>query len=205
MDVTECMSAATKQQTIDNRQESAMYGTFGEDLQRWMDKWSGHPGKRGSFMERARLLWTHQPLQATALFRLSSLCSQRGIPVLPGILQRLNLMLFGLDMVASVPVGGGLYLSHTVGTVVMAQRIGRNVTLVSNVTIGLRREPTFPVTDGFIAASFPIIGDDVFIGAGARVLGPITVGDGASIGANAVVLTDVPAGASAVGVPARII
>jgi serine O-acetyltransferase len=51
----------------------------------------------------------------------------------------------------------------------------------------------------------PIIGDNVFIGAGAKVLGAVTVGDGARIGANAVVVCDVPAGATAVGVPARIV
>ncbi|MGZ3442120.1 MAG: serine O-acetyltransferase, partial [Polyangia bacterium] len=51
----------------------------------------------------------------------------------------------------------------------------------------------------------PRIGNDVYIGAGAKILGPVTIGDGAIIGANAVVLSDVPAGATAVGVPARII
>ena len=51
----------------------------------------------------------------------------------------------------------------------------------------------------------PIIGDDVFIGAGAKILGAVTIGDGARIGANAVVVCDVPAGATAVGVPARIV
>ena len=51
----------------------------------------------------------------------------------------------------------------------------------------------------------PSIGDDVFVYAGAKVLGDVTVGDGACIGANAVVLEDVPAGATAVGVPARIL
>jgi serine O-acetyltransferase len=50
-----------------------------------------------------------------------------------------------------------------------------------------------------------VIGDDVFIGAGAKILGPVTVGDKALIGANAVVVCDVPAGATAVGIPARII
>jgi serine O-acetyltransferase len=171
-----------------------MQGTFRADMQRWVDLWTDHPGKPGRFLERVRLVWTHPPLRATALFRLSSLCSRRGIPLLPGILRRLNIMMYGLDIVAGIPVGGGLYMPHTVGTVVMAQRLGRNVTLVSNVTIGMRHEPTFP-----------IICDDVFIGAGARVLGPVTIGNGASIGANAVVLTDVPPGATAVGVPARII
>lgn len=114
--------------------------------------------------------------------------------MVPGILRRWNITLHGLDVVGGIPVGGGLYLPHSVGTVVMAQRIGRNVTLVSNVTIGMRNRP-----------EFPIIGDDVYIGAGARILGPVTIGDGAVIGANAVVLSDVPAGATAVGVPARII
>jgi serine O-acetyltransferase len=51
----------------------------------------------------------------------------------------------------------------------------------------------------------PVVGDDVSIGAGARVIGAVTVGPGATIGANAVVLQDVPAGALAVGVPARIV
>lgn len=170
------------------------FGTFRDDLQRWMDLWSGHPGTKGGFLQRARMVWTHQSLQATALFRLSCLCSRHGIPLLPGILRRLNVTLYGLDIPASQRIDGGMYLPHTVGTVIMAQRIGRNVTLVSNVTIGMRHEPIFP-----------IIGNDVYIGAGARILGPVTIGDGASIGANAVVLTDVPAGATAVGVPAKII
>lgn len=176
------------------RQAPSEHGSFAEDLQHWVDVWTGHPGKCGSPSERLRLIWTHQPLQATAILRLSSLCSRRGVPLLPGILRRLNIVLFGLDVVAGIPIGGGLYMPHTVGTVIMAHRIGRNVTLVSNVTIGMRNEPVFPT-----------IGDDVFIGAGARILGGVAIGSGASIGANAVVLTDVPPGATAVGVPARIL
>jgi serine O-acetyltransferase len=136
----------------------------------------------------------HQPLRANALLRLSSALARRRIPVLPGFFRRLNITLNGLDIVPSIPIGGGFYLPHTVGTVVMARSIGRNVTLVSNVTIGMRN-----------TLSFPVIGNNVYIGAGARVLGNITIGDGAVIGANAVVLTDVPPGATAVGVPAKII
>lgn len=66
--------------------------------------------------------------------------------------------------------------------------------MIHNVTVGMRNE-----------WAFPEIGDDVFIGAGARVLGGIVVGDGARIGANAVVIQDVPAGATVVGIPARVI
>lgn len=73
--------------------------------------------------------------------------------------------------------------------------VGNNVVISPNVTIG------------GLSAHFdvPIIGNDVVIGAGARILGPVKIGDGARIGANAVVLDDVPAGGVAVGIPARVV
>jgi serine O-acetyltransferase len=73
--------------------------------------------------------------------------------------------------------------------------IGQNCEIAHHVTIGGR--------GGF--EHVPIIGNDVFIGAGAKILGPITIGDGATIGANAVVLQDVPEHSVAAGIPARII
>ena len=75
-------------------------------------------------------------------------------------------------------------------------RLGDDCRIRQNVTIGIRAE-------GETVA--PVLGDGVDLGAGAVLLGGITVGDGAVVGANAVVLSDVPAGALAVGVPARII
>jgi len=72
--------------------------------------------------------------------------------------------------------------------------IGSNVTICQNVTVGGRGK-----------AGAPVIEDNVFIGAGACVLGPVRIGNGARIGANAVVLADIPAGAVAVGIPARIV
>lgn len=77
-------------------------------------------------------------------------------------------------------------------------RIGKNCRIACNVTFGARWSK-----NGLDGA--PVIGDDVVIGAGAVILGNIHIGDGARIGANAVVLNDVPAGAVAVGVPAKII
>jgi serine O-acetyltransferase len=100
----------------------------------------------------------------------------------------------GLDM-SNTLIGPGLFISHGQATVLSAERIGANLQVHQGVTVGW----------DYRGDRRPIIGDDVFIGAGAKILGAVTVGDGARIGANAVVVCDVPAGATAVGVPARIV
>jgi len=100
----------------------------------------------------------------------------------------------GLDL-ADTPIGPGLFVSHGQGTILSAERIGCNLWVHQGVTVGW----------DYRSRRRPIIGDDVFIGAGAKVLGAVSVGDGARIGANAVVLSDVPPGATAVGVPARLV
>jgi len=112
----------------------------------------------------------------------------------------LNVLVFGIEVSPRVQIGGGLFLPHTVGTVIGASRIGNNCTIMQGVTLGTR-EPDM----GFDASLRPVIGDDVLIGSGAKVIGGITVGNHARIGANAVVLEDVPAQALAVGVPAKIL
>jgi serine O-acetyltransferase len=139
-----------------------------------------------------RLLWTHVGLRATVWYRLSHAAHRRHIPLLPGMIARMNLRRYGLDIVPSVPIGPRLYIPHPVGTVVMAVTIGSRCHLISAVTIGMRT-----------VQAFPRIGDNVTISAGARVLGDIYVGDGSTIGANAVVITNVPASAIMVGAPAR--
>ena len=91
-------------------------------------------------------------------------------------------------------IGPGLFIQHGFATIVAARRVGRNCWINQQVTIGFTRPDDRPT-----------IGDDVFVYAGAKVLGDVAVGDGAVVGANAVVLEDVPPGATAVGVPARIL
>ena len=99
----------------------------------------------------------------------------------------------GLDL-GTTPIGPGLFVSHGQGTIVSAERVGANLQVHQGVTIGW----------DYQSERRPILGDGVFVGAGAKILGAVTIGDGARIGANAVVLCDVPAGATAVGIPARI-
>ena len=165
------------------------------DMRAWARLWDKEAANapRLPWKSAFNLLFQQPGLRATTLYRISHAVWRKKIPMLPGMLQRLNLFLHGFDFPALIPVGPGLYVPHPVGVTVMAQRIGSNVTLVGSITIGMRNEPIFP-----------ILGDDVFVGAGARILGDITLEDGVKVGANAVVMTDVPAGAIAVGVPAII-
>jgi|GEM_PF-309009 len=92
-------------------------------------------------------------------------------------------------------IGPGLFIAHGHATTIAAARVGRNCYVHQGVTIGW----------DYRGDRAPVVGDGVFVGAGAKVLGAVTIGDGARIGANAVVLCDVPAGATAVGIPARLV
>ena len=90
--------------------------------------------------------------------------------------------------------GPGFVLVHGTGVVINGGvRGGSNVKLEHQVTIGAERRRS------------PVLGDDVFVGAGAKVIGPVAVGSGARVGANAVVVRDVPAHATVVGIPARVV
>jgi serine O-acetyltransferase len=140
-----------------------------------------------------RLALVYAGLRAALIHRLAYAAHRAGVAIVPMILTNLNLSLHGFDIPPHIEVGPRFYVPHPVGTVVTARRIGAGATLVSGITIGMRKE-----------SDFPVLGDDVYVGAGARILGAITIGDRAQIGANAVVLKDVPAGHVAVGVPATI-
>lgn len=106
-------------------------------------------------------------------------------------------VLTGIDLPCEAKVGRRLRIDHFGGIVVSGDAvIGDDVILRNGVTIGLKRTNE---------RGAPVIGNRVDIGAGAKILGPIRIGDDAVIGANAVVVHDVPAGAVAVGIPARIL
>jgi len=105
--------------------------------------------------------------------------------------------LCGCDIPLNCQIGGGLMLPHPQGIVIHPDaRLGPNCLIFQQVTIG---------TGGARHPGAPVLGGHVDVGAGAKILGGVTIGDHAKIGANAVVLTDVPAGATAVGIPARIV
>jgi len=132
--------------------------------------------------------------------RLAEYFHDRRLRLLAKFFSSINVLVFGIEVSPQVKIGGGLFLPHTVGTVIGAARIGDNCTIMQGVTLGAS-EPEIV----FTAAVRPVIGNDVFIGAGAKVIGSVTVGDHSKIGANAVVLRDIPAHAVAVGVPAVVV
>ena len=99
---------------------------------------------------------------------------------------------------ADTPVGAGLYIGHFGGIHVNhGAVIGNNCNIQQDVTLGKANRGA--------RAGSPVIGNNVFIGAGAKIIGHIVIGDGAAIGANAVVTKDVPPGAAVAGVPARVV
>ena len=105
---------------------------------------------------------------------------------------------YGIELPYSATVGRGVVIEHQSGIVIHgAAVIGDHCIIRQNVTLGIKRETELDRA--------PHLGRGVSVGAGAVLLGGIHVGDGANIGANAVVVRDVPAGATAVGVPARIL
>jgi serine O-acetyltransferase len=114
------------------------------------------------------------------------------VPLVNRLLRYAQTAVFGIELGKDVSLGDGVYFVHTVGTVIGGNsRIGARVRLMGNNTIGTAKDN-----------GYPVIEDDVEIGVGARILGPVRIGARAKIGANAVVLCDVPADGVATGVPA---
>jgi serine O-acetyltransferase len=123
---------------------------------------------------------------ATLIYRLGHAFLQRRIPLLPGLMRWTGLVVLGTDICSSAVIGQGLLIAHPVGIVIGAGvKMGSNCNVFGGAVIGQRKAP----------GEFPVIGDNVSIYAGAKVLGKVNIGDGAMIGANAVVTTDLEAGA----------
>jgi serine O-acetyltransferase len=129
---------------------------------------------------------------AMVLYRLMQASHRHGLAPLEMLLGKLN-SFFGHCVIGrGADFGPGLVLIHSDGVVINGSvRGGANVKIEHQVTIGAEGRQS------------PTIGDDVFIGAGAKIIGPVTIGDGAKIGANAVVVSNVPAATTVVGIPAR--
>lgn len=129
---------------------------------------------------------------AMVLYRLMQGSRARGLSPLEMVFNKMNTVLGGCIIGRGAEFGPGLVIIHSNGVVINGSvKAGRNLHIEHQVTIGAEQRQS------------PIIGDDVFIGAGAKIIGSVTIGDGARIGANAVVVHDVPAHTTVVGIPAK--
>ncbi len=167
---------------------------FTEDLSRYQAR--GYHGKD---------LWLNPAVWAIAVYRFSNWIYVDK----PVALIRVPLKLFSFVLVKScvvflemdldpqATIGGGLYIGHTGGVHINPGAVlGRNCDLAHQVTIG---------TSAMGRQGAPVLGDDVYVGTGATLLGKIKIGNGAKIAANTLVMSNVPAGATVMGVPGRIV
>ena len=157
---------------------------------------------------RRKALWCHESDRPAALlrtlmsdgtmamvwYRLMQRSRRWHLAPLEMLFNKLNATLCNCIIGRGAEFGPGLVLIHATGIVINGTvRGGSNIHLEHQVTIGAERRQA------------PILGNDIFVGAGAKILGSISVGDGAKVGANAVVVNDVPSHSTVVGIPAQVV
>jgi serine O-acetyltransferase len=150
------------------------------------------PAARG--VAPAEIVATWPGIHALLAYRVAHALHESGVPLLPRTLSMLTRALTGIEIHPAAQIGRGLFIDHGSGVVIgETASIGDDVTLYQGVTLG---------GTGFAAGKrHPTVQDNVTIGSGAKLLGPITIGHGAKIGANSVVITDVPPNTTVVGNP----
>jgi serine O-acetyltransferase len=143
---------------------------------------------------RFEILATWPGIHALLGYRVAHAMYVSGVPVLPRLISMVMRMVTGIEVHPAAKIGEGLFIDHGAGVVIgETADIGDNVTLYQGVTLG---------GTGFASGKrHPTVQDNVTIGSGAKLLGPITIGHGAKIGANSVVITDVPPNSTVVGNP----
>ncbi|MGZ5308789.1 MAG: serine O-acetyltransferase, partial [Solirubrobacterales bacterium] len=150
------------------------------------------PAARG--VGTAEILTGWAGVQALLAHRVSHALYESGVPMLPRTIAYTSRAVTGIEIHPAASVGADFFIDHGAGVVIgETAEIGDNVTLFQGVTLG---------GTGFARGKrHPTIEDNVTVGSGAKLLGPVTVGRGAKVGANTVVIEDVPPGTTVVGNP----
>jgi serine O-acetyltransferase len=147
---------------------------------------------------RIEVALTYAGFHALLFYRFAHWMGKKRVPFLPRALSQFARFITGIEIHPGATIGSGLFIDHGMGVVIgETTEIGDNVTLFQGVTLG--------GTGKQRGKRHPTIGSHVVVGAGAKVLGPITIGDYVKIGANSVVLQDVPDHSTVVGIPGRIV
>ncbi|GMU41968.1 MAG: hypothetical protein AMXMBFR23_28340 [Chloroflexota bacterium] len=147
---------------------------------------------------RVEVLLTYPGVHALIIYRLTHALDRRGYGLPARVIAHVARMLTGVEIHPSATIGRSLFIDHGMGVVIGETAvIGDRCHLLQGVTLGgtsTRREKRHPT-----------LADDVLVGAGAKIIGAVTIGAGAKIGAGSVVVQSVPPGATVVGVPGHII
>ena len=148
----------------------------------------------GGYLE---VLLTYSGLHALLFYRISHALYRIRVPFLSRWISQVGRFFTGIEIHPGAAIGNGLFIDHGMGVVIGETTIiGDNVTLYQGVTLG--------GTGKEKGKRHPTVGNNVVVGAGAKVLGNIRIGDNSYIGSNAVVIKDVPDNSTVVGVPGRI-
>jgi serine O-acetyltransferase len=145
-------------------------------------------------VRRAEILLTYGGVQAILAHRVSHALHEAGVPLVPRMLANFMKIVTGVEIHPAARIGRGLFIDHGAGVVIgETAEVGDDVTMYQGVTLG---------GTGFARGKrHPTVGDEVMIGSGAKLLGPIEVGARCKIGANSVVIHDVPPNSTVVGNP----
>jgi serine O-acetyltransferase len=154
--------------------------------------WERDPAAKG--VSAAEVLAAWPGVHALLSHRVAHALHGAGVPVAPRVLAYASRALTGIEIHPAARIGDALFIDHGMGVVIgETAEVGECVTMYQGVTLG---------GTGFATGKrHPTIEDNVTIGSGAKLLGPITIGHGSKIGANSVVIHDVPANSTVVGVP----
>ncbi|MBP8154045.1 MAG: serine O-acetyltransferase [Nitrospira sp.] len=168
-----------------------MFKTVSQDLQAIFDR-------DPAATSRLEVILTYAGFHALLAYRLAHWLKGQHVPFLPRAISQLARWLTGIEIHPSAKIGERFFIDHGMGVVIgETAEVGDNVTLFQGVTLG--------GTGKERGKRHPTLGSHVVVGAGAKILGGITIGDNVKIGANSVVLKSVPPNSTVIGVPARII
>lgn len=168
-----------------------MFKTLMSDLNAYLER---DPAARN----KAEIFFLYSGYKAVRSHRRAYWCYHHNLKFLARYISQRSRHKTGIEIHPAAKIGKGLVIDHGMGVVIgETTEIGDNCTIYQGVTLGGTGKDT--------GKRHPTLGNNVLVGAGAKVLGPFKVGDNSRIAANAVVLTEIPENSTAVGVPARVV